>query len=126
MNEIKRMQQLAGLNEIRVNNPLSQLYYVYLSFGRLENQMFVKAKNEEEAIELARNNVEEWGGETDWDEGITHEEVQKVDLTDKTYTSFDDLDGNETREQYWVSVYHDDDIENELKSQQGYVWDSGT
>ena len=124
--EIKRLQQLAGITEIKVNNPLPQVYYVNLTCGRLENQSFVKATSENEALELAKENLEEWGGESDWDEDLTHSEAKLLDLTQNRLKSWDDLDDNHSREEYHMMIYQDENVEDILKKQQGYVWDCGT
>jgi len=100
--------------------------YFVLTFGRLENQLFVKATSENEALELAKENLEEWGGESDWDEDLTHSEAKLLDLTQNRLKSWDDLDDNHSREEYHMMIYQDENVEDILKKQQRYVWDCGT
>lgn len=109
------------LQEIKIEKPVPNLYNVYIEYDdRLQNNIFVKARNEEEALNIAELYAEEIGDE------ITSTSVIQLYREDIVSKNVDDLPNNHTAEQYYWAVYFEEDVENKLKTEKAYCWDAGT
>lgn len=109
------------LQEIKIYKPISDLYNVFIEYDdRLQNNIFVKAKNEEEALNIAELYAEEIGDEIT-DTSIT--QMYKENIISK---NIDNLPNNFTTEQYYWAAYFEEGVENKLKTEKAYCWDAGT
>lgn len=109
------------LQEIKINKPIFNLYNVFIEYDdHLQNNIFVKARNEEEALNIAELYAEEIGDE------ITDTSVTQLYKEDIISKNVDNLPNNSTAEQYYWAVYFEEDVENKLKTEKAYCWDAGT
>jgi len=95
------------LAEIKILNPSLKIYTVYLQYdNRIDNNFLIRAKNEEEAINIALNNIGQgWEGD---------------ELTDENASLLD---------KDWLETWEDEDWYKEFlenSNEEAYCYDSGT